>query len=164
MAQTNNGFLEPSRLSFELSDSGFLYMTLDGERTFVTPYLAFPLELEDRYVSFFDRDKNELGMLESLEGLDEKSADAVRRELKRRYYCPKIKRILDVDSKMGVSLFKVETEDGKELTLTVKDPYKSTVRITPTRFFIVDRDGARYEIPDTEALDKKSFSKLELYL
>ena len=32
------------------------------------------------------------------------------------------------------------------------------------RIFILDVDGNRYEIPDVEALDRKSYKKIELYL
>ncbi|MBQ9545506.1 MAG: DUF1854 domain-containing protein [Clostridia bacterium] len=149
---------------FELSENGFLYMLDGGERTRVTPVLAFPLEITDGYVGIYDPEGEELCIIEKLSDLDPADAGALKTALERRYYCPKIKKILSVESKAGIAMWKVETEDEKEIEFAMRDPYKSMIRVSDTRFFAVDRDGARYEIPDIEALDKKSFSKLEIYL
>ncbi len=165
MERPEAGFMDASKLRFELTDGGFLYMTRDGSsRQRVIPALAFPLEITDGYVSLFSEDGDELGMIESLASLPQADAGALKTAIDRKYYCPKIKKILSVESKAGIALWKVLTEDGKELEFAMRDPYKSMIRVTDRRFFALDRDGARYEIPDIEALDKKSFSKLEIYL
>ena len=164
MERPDPGFRDGSELRFELSESGFLYMLDKDARTRVTPSLAFPLEITDGYVGIYNEEGDELCMIESLSSLAPSDAAALAKALDRKYYCPKITKILSLESKAGVAMWKVLTEDGKELEFAMRDPYKSMIRVSDRRFFALDRDGARYEIPDIEKLDKKSFSKLEIYL
>ena len=44
------------------------------------------------------------------------------------------------------------------------DTFSSLLKVGGTRVFVNDIDGNRYEIPDLEALDHKSFKKIELFL
>lgn len=160
----NNDTKKKNAPRFEMSENGFLYMLGENSRTRVIPFLAFPLEITDGYVGIYNSDGEELCMIESLSELEPHDAEVLKTALDRKYYCPKITKILSVESKAGIAMWKVLTEDGKELEFAMRDPYKSMIRVTDRRFFAIDRDGARYEIPDIEKLDKKSFSKLEIYL
>lgn len=158
-------FLSPDNTRFFLSQGGFLMMSIDeGESIRVIPYYAFPLEMTDGYVGIYDEDFNELGMIKKIDSFAPEQAALIKKELARRYYSPKIKQILSVKNKMGLSIWTCVTAEGEKLTLSVKDAYKSMIRVNEKRVFIVDKDGARYEIEDLEKLDKKSFHKMELYL
>lgn len=158
-------FLSADRAEFSLSPNGFLMLRLEGaEAKRVIPAYAFPLECTDGYVGIRDAEGEELGVIRALSDFPEEQAQMLRRELDRRYYSPKLKKILSIKNKAGLSLWTCVNQEGKTINITLKDAYKSIIRVTDRRFFVVDRDGARYEIEDTEALDRKSFHRLELYL
>ena len=53
-------------------------------------------------------------------------------------------------------------------SFTLQDTFRSIIKSPrddgTERIFILDVDGNRYEIPNVEALDRKSYKKIELYL
>ena len=158
-------FLDPQQVRFSLSPNGFLMASLQGGasvRVFVCS--AFPLEVTDGFVSLYDQDRRELGMVHKLQELAPDQRQLLEQELSRRYYCPTIRKIYSIKTKMGMSVWDCGLTDRGRVTFTVKDTYKSIIRVNEHRMFVVDADGARYEIPDADTLDKKSFHKLELYL
>ena len=157
-------FLSPEKVSFFSSSKDFLKMKSSESENFVSLTYAFPMEINDGYVGVYDLEGNELGMIRAISDFPEDQALLIKKELDRRYYCPKIKRIVSVKTKMGMTFWECVSDEDEKLSFSVKDTYKSVLRINEKRFFIIDRDGARYEIEDTSALDKKSFSKLEIYL
>ncbi len=158
-------FLTPDRAEFSLSSGGFLFLSLDGAPPVrVVPSYAFPLSFTEGYVALSDGQGEELGMVRSLLEFSPSQRELLQKELDRRYYCPKIRKILSVKVKAGLALWNCVDARGNKLNITVKDAYKSMIRVDERRVFLVDRDGARYEIEDLEALDKKSYHKLELYL
>jgi len=50
------------------------------------------------------------------------------------------------------------------LEISLKDTFGSIIRISDTYLVIVDVSGNRYLLPDVNALDRKSYRKIELYL
>ena len=83
--------------------------------------------------------------------------------MRKKYYAPKIKKILSLTERHGNSNWDCETDVGK-LSFSVKDTYRSLIRITPDRLYVCDVDGCRYEIESVKALDRRSYSKIDLYL
>ena len=83
--------------------------------------------------------------------------------LKRKYFCPTIKRINRLDEQFGYSMWEVETDIG-DMELVLRDTFGSIICITDTYLVIVDVSGNRYLLPDVTALDRKSYRKIELYL
>ena len=158
-------FLDPQKVRFSLSPNGFLMASRNGgDSVRVFLRYAFPLEETAGYVSLYDQDQQELGMLYKLSELSPDQRQLVEQELARRYYCPTIRKIYAIKTKLGMSVWDCGLTDRGRVTFTVKDTYKSIIRVDEHRMFVVDVDGARYEIPDADKLDKKSFHKLELYL
>ncbi len=127
------------------------------------PAKAFPFEKEETYLSLMDEEKEEIGMIPDLSVFPEDQAALLRRELKKRYFMPRITRILKIEDRFSTSYWQVETELG-DLDFSMKDTQKNIIRVTETRLILVDSDGCRYEIADHTALDRKSRSKLQLYL
>jgi hypothetical protein len=84
-------------------------------------------------------------------------------ELKRRYYAPVIDRIYSIKERYGFSYWKVHTADGN-VSFTLHDTYRSIIRAAHNHIIMLDVNGNRFEILDTEALDRKSYKKIELYL
>jgi hypothetical protein len=124
---------------------------------------AFPYDYPYEFISVLDRENVEIGIIRELSDIEPDAAELVKSELDRKYYAPVIDRIVSVKERFGYTYWHV-ISGGHELTFTVRDVYRSITKVTQTRIFISDEDGNRYEIPDTEALDRKSYRKIELYL
>lgn len=124
---------------------------------------AFPFDYPYAYVSVLDSDSKELGLIANIDDLGEDTAKILRDELDRKYYTPVIKQIISLKDKFGFSYWKVMTDEG-ELSFTLRDTFQSLLKVGGNRIFVNDIDGNRYEIPNLEELDRKSFRKIELFL
>lgn len=152
---------------FSLSEGGFLLMEQTGdiksESQRVVLHRAFPFEYPYGYISVLDTEQKELGLMENVTDFDEDTQKLLTAALERRYYMPVITSIESIKERFGFSFWKCHTEQG-EISFSVKDTYRSIWKVGKNRLVIIDAEGARYEIPDTEKFDPKSFRKIELYL
>lgn len=124
---------------------------------------SFPFNMPFEYISVQNKDQEELGLIRSLSAFSEETAELIRAELERKYYTPKIEKIITLKETRGFSFWRVISDAG-ELTFTLQDTSRSISRLGEDRAFVFDICGNRYEIESLSALDKKSFRKLELYL
>ena len=129
---------------------------------------AFPFDKPFEYISVLDGDGREVGCIRSLdEDFDQAVTDRLKRELEEAYYCPVIRRILSVKTQRGVSHWQVECDFG-ETSFSLRDAYADMRKLEEQnggeRLLITDIHGNRYEIPDTRALDRQSYRRIELYL
>ena len=101
----------------------------------------------------------------NLTQLDDASLRVVNEELHRRYLTSIVSRILSFRSKSGVSCLCVETGRGRR-DLVIEDLAGSS-RLLPARngggprLVLEDADGNRFEIPDIDALDRRSSRLLQ---
>lgn len=124
---------------------------------------AFPFDNPFSYISVLDKESKEIGFIKELADFDEDTQKIIVNELHRKYYAPIIQSILSVNERYGYSYWKVTTDAGA-LTFTLQDTYRSILKVGNNRVFIIDMDANRYEIPDVDKLDFKSYKKIELYL
>ncbi len=124
---------------------------------------AFPFNMPEKFISLQNKDSEELGLIKDISDLSREDQEIVREELSRKYYVPKIEKILTLKETRGFSFWKVITDAG-ELSFTLQDTYRSITRVSEDRAFIFDICGNRYEIKSISALDKNSYRKIELYL
>lgn len=124
---------------------------------------AFPFDLPYSYISVLDIESSEIGLIYDIDEMGENNAKLLRAELDRKYYSPVINQILSVKQKFGYSYWKVLTDEG-EMDITLRDAFQSLLKVGGTRVFVNDIDGNRYEIPDIEKLDRKSYHRIELFL
>lgn len=155
-------WLTPENASFVYKNN-FLYINYGGEEKRAFLCRQFPFELEWEFISVMDAERQEIGIVKSVELFGEEQRGLLVDELRRRYYAPVIERILSVKERYGFSYWKVVTTDG-EVSFTLHDTYRSIIHAGPTRIILLDVNGNRFEIPDTTALDHKSYKKIELYL
>ena len=162
---TDTYLLTPENSRFFLSSTGLLMVAVKEKdfegRAFLS--LAFPFKKEREYICVQNEAKEELGMIRALSDFDEKSRELVETELKKKYFAPKILKIVKLEEKFGSSFWDCQTDYGLR-KFTVKDPHRSILRLGEDRAYVVDVDGCRYEIESLEKMDKKSHSKIELYL
>ena len=157
-------FLTPENCSFKVSENGFLSASIDG-RDFVRVYLyrVFPHDMRDEFITVADADKNEYGIIRRLADFGHDVYEILLKDVEKRYFIPRILEIPSVEERFGNSYWTVETDIGKR-TFTVRDTYKSIIRIGEDRAIVLDEDSNRYEIVSLKALDKKSFRRIELFL
>ena len=159
---THTLWLTPENASF-IRKNGLLWLRLNGEEIRVSLRRNFPLEELWSFLSVLNEKEEEVGMIRDLSLFGQEAQTLLRAELERRYYAPVILRILSLKERFGFSYWKVVTADGK-MEFTLRDTYKSLVRLDEKRIFVLDVDGNRFVIPDVTALDRKSYRKIELYL
>ena len=154
-------WLTPENARFSFEDH-FLYIETGEVKARAFLIRQFPFELEWEFISVLNDDNEEIGIIRDV-SLFLEDAELLREELRRRYYAPKIKRILSVKERYGFSYWRVECNDG-EVSFTLHDTYRSIIHAGEDRVLMLDVNGNRFEIPAVSALDKKSFKKIELYL
>lgn len=159
---TKTVWLTPENASFSRKN-GLLWLSYGGNELRVTLRRNFPLEELWSFLSVLNDREEEVGMIRDLSQFGPAENDLLRSELERRYYAPVILKILSLKERFGFSYWKVETAEGK-MEFTLRDTYKSLVRLGGRRVFVLDVDGNRFVIPDVSALDRKSYRKIELYL
>lgn len=124
---------------------------------------SFPFDMPDKYISVQDKESEEIGMIRSLSDFDGETQKILSDELLRKYYSPKITKILSLKETRGYSYWRVLSDAG-EISFTLQDTQRSISKFGDDRAFITDICGGRYEIPSLAAFDKKSLRKLEIYL
>jgi len=110
-----------------------------------------PLSKPDCYWALRDGDDTELGVMQSLEGLDPDSRRTLEEELSRRYFLPKVTNVIKVRDEFGVVVWDVTTDAGVK-RYTVRNLRDSSVALTATRVLMTDVDGNRFEFPDIRTL------------
>ena len=137
----------------KISDLGRVYL-----------HRLFPYTELTTNISVMNKESEEIGIIENVSLFDKAgSSELILHELSVKYFVPKIKSILSLKEKFGFSSWKVSTDVGI-VTFTVRDTFRSMIRIGESRVYVLDNDGNRYEIEDFNKLDKRSYKKIELYI
>jgi hypothetical protein len=139
--------------------------TLEGDRSWreVRVARAFPLSDPDQYIGLRDGNDKDIGMLESLHGMDGESRMIIDEELERRYFTPQVTRVHSVVEAFGVVTWEVETTKGARRFL-VRNLKDNSYTLGGSRVMMTDVDGNRYEFPDARALGPKALLVLSKIL
>ena len=156
-------FLDPKTVTlFRTSpQDSVVRLTLIGDRSWrdVRVARAFPFSDPDKYVGLRDSDDKDIGVLTTLHGLDRDSRAIIDEELERRYFTPKVQRVLTVEEQFGVVTWEVETDRGTRRFL-VRNLRDNAFPLGPNRVMMTDTDGNRYEFPDARTLGPKAYAVL----
>lgn len=158
-------YITPQNAVFNATENGFVVAKLEDEEDFKRVFLnrVFPHDLHDEFISVCDDEQNEIGIIRTLDDFDEKTKTVIKRELERKYFSARITKILNVEERFGNSTWTVETTSGMRI-MTLRDTFKSIIRIGDDCAIVIDEDANRYEIESLSGLDKASFRRIELYL
>ena len=155
-------WLTPENASFYLKN-GFLFIKIEEKEQRAFLCRQCPFEMLREFISVLDDENHEIGIIKSLDLFAGEEKELLETELKRRYYAPKIIKILGMKERYGFSYWKVITEHG-EVSFTLQDTFRSIVHVGEDRLVLLDVNGNRFEIPDVKSLDRKSYKKIELYV
>jgi hypothetical protein len=150
-------YLDPSKLRFAKRGDA-LILTVQDDRSYlkVRPVRAFPLTELSEYVGLLDAiSGREIGMLRSVRDLDGPTRQLIQAELRKRYFIPKITRIVDAKKEFGTVYWDVETDRGRRKFI-MRHIRDSIHEIEPGRYLVIDIDGNRFEIPQLADLNSRS--------
>jgi len=158
-------YLNPDEIILRKTEGGFLALQIGDSEKYdrVNLYRAFPFSKENEFISVRDSEGKEIGILRSLDDFSGEKRALLLGELNRRYFTPIIERIHSIKEEFGYVYWDVKTDAGYR-RFTIKRDENSVINIDGKRVLIIDVDGNRFEIPDVEALDAKSYKKIELLI
>jgi hypothetical protein len=152
-------YLDPDQVKVFRGEDGGLYATIADEFTVLSPRFlrACPLTDPNRYISIRGPDPGgkEFGLLRRWQRLDPDSRRLVQAELERRYLHPRVKGIVSLKDYSGLQLCLLETDRGPR-EVTFRDARDNVIYLGATRVLVTDAEGNRYDIPNINALDRKS--------
>jgi hypothetical protein len=159
-------FLDPMKLKLFRTGGDAIRATVSDpqvgeERTYLLCQIAraFPLSEPEKFIGLRDGKDKDIGMLETLVGLDEASHKIVTEELERRYFLPRVLTVNKAKKEYESVTFDVETDKGPRVYV-VQNMRESSQEVQPGRVLITDRTGARFEIPDVYAAGKETLAVL----
>lgn len=153
--------LDTDKLDLIIDKYGDIQVTFAGSEVYkkVKPIRVFPYSLKYKYISLEDSEGEEIGIIEDLEELDEKSREIIRKDLDKRYFVPQIKKVNSIDHKLRTSSWKVETDRG---SFSFEIRKRSRIKyIGYNHLLIIDTNGCKYEIDDFSKLDMESRRLIE---
>ena len=121
----------------------------------VTLVRSFPRTAAHRMISLLDGDGKELGIIADLRDLDEESRKVAEDELERRYFVPRILRVVDIVEHFHTPACEAETDRGPR-RFEIRSGRGGDLQVLGPRILIRDADGNHYEIPDYRLLDRAS--------
>ena len=142
-----------------------LRLTILDDRSYLRVKIvrAAPLSHPNRYICILDPKDEEICMIDDPRLLQPEMADIIREELDRRYLTSTIEGVTSVRNEFGTSYWDVVTNRG-EREFVVQNASENAQWLGDHRLLLIDVDGNRFEIPDLNALDKKSLGYVELVL
>ncbi len=121
---------------------------------------ARPISGRGGEISFLDKNKREVLMLESLDPLDPESRKVAEEELAKRYLVPRITRVIRTMATFGIRYWHVQTDRG-ERRFALKHASKNTFWLSRDHLVLRDTLGCVYEIRPFSELDQRSRAEVE---
>lgn len=150
-------YLDPRKLRF-LTRGDVMSLTIEGDRSYLKVHAvrAFPLTELNEYIGLLDGvSGREIGLIRSMRELDSQQRQLVQAALNKRYFIPKITRIIQTKKEFGTVYWTVETDRG--LRQFIMRGIRDSIReVEPGRYLVNDVDGNRFEVPRIDALDPRS--------
>ena len=142
-----------------------LRLTIGSDRSYlkVKVVRAAPLSYPDRYISFLDGKDEEICMVDDLGELDEEARAIIAEELDRRYLTSVVEEVYSLRNEFGTSYWDVQTNRGRR-EFVVQNVAENAQWLGDHRVLLLDVDGNRFEIPNMEALDRRSLGLIEQVL
>ena len=154
MRTSHTMMLEPKRVRLTRAESRQLCLEIDGTvYADVRVRRAFPLESPFRYISFFDGEGTEIGMIDDVDALDEDTRGVLLEALDRTYFLPVVEDITQIAEEYGVLRADLETTSGPR-QIEIRGYQRSIRPLSRDRAIIEDVDGNRYELRNWRRLPK----------
>lgn len=159
---------QPNTQTFRLfhSPKDRLRLTIGEEKSYVTvkPTWAAPLSHPKKYLSLLNGKGEEIITLtEPEKELTGDSFAAVKEEIAKRYLTATVKSIISAKGEFGATYWHIESDRG-ERDFVTQSLQENAQWLSATHLLLIDVDGNRFEVPNTEDLDPHSRLLLETIL
>jgi hypothetical protein len=152
--------LDPKTAKFNRTPGGVLSLhTGSADYAEVLLFRAFPLSMQDRFISVRTPKGDEIGMIADVSELEEASRMEVLQELQLRYMIPRVTRIDKIKQLPGMWVWNLQTTLGP-IKLSMRNLHEHVQSVGRGRLLLSDLDGNRCEIADIDALDAGSRKQL----
>lgn len=121
----------------------------------VKPVWASPLSHPGKYLALVDGKGKQIVMINDVAALADDTRKLLEEELRRRYLTPQVTKVVELRYELGVTYWSVETDRGDREFVT-QSLHENAQWLGEQHLLIIDVDGNRFEIPDIDALDKRS--------
>ncbi len=157
--------MQPETLKLFYEPKDRLRLTVGDEKSYhtVKPVWAAPLSRPNQYLSLLDGKGKEIVTLPDPSVLPPDSLAAAQEELRRRYLTATVQAITHARQEFGATYWSVATDRGDRDFVT-QNLQENAIWLSPTHLLLLDVDGNRFEILDTEALDAASRRYVETIL
>lgn len=149
--------MNPTELTLFYEPKDRLRLTVGQDRSYMTvkPVWSAPLSQPKKYLSLLNTKGDEIVMVKNPEELSESSFKAVQEELYRRYLTACVHKILHAKVEFGATYWHAVTDRGEREFVT-QSLQENAIWLSETHLLLIDVDGNRFEIPDTQSLDTQS--------
>lgn len=159
-------YLNDKNAHFSLNEGGFISLDFNGTKyDRVLIFRAFPFSEANKFLSVRESiGRNaEIGIIKDLDDIAQNEREIILRDLKLRYFLPKIKNIRGVKSEHGHSTFLVTTDYGS-MRFIVRSSGDAVTMLSDSRLIFTDIDGNRFEIEDINKLSAVEIKRINLFL
>ena len=159
-------YLTKDNAVFERTQGGFVSLTFEGKTwDRVQVIRLFPFTEPNGFISIrtVEERSREIGVIKDLKDVSKETKKLLLEQLNLHYFTPIIQKVLSIKDEYGYAYFHVLTDRG-ECRFTINMGASAVTRLSEKRLLITDLDENRFEIPDTEKLDRGRHRKIELYL
>ncbi len=119
----------------------------------------FPITGLTKYIALLDKDGNEIAVIRNIDDLSPESKKVVQNCLTEYYMIPHITRFIKMSEKFKIWMWTAETDKGI-CTFEIRNHITAIKPLYDGRVLIKDANDNRYEIPDINKLDKKSYNMI----
>jgi len=150
-------YIDGPEVKITVNDGIFVDLDFyDGRKiTMLEPKRLFPISGLTKYITLLDEEGNEAAIIRNVDALLPESRQVILNCLEEYYMIPKIKRLIKRSEKFRIWLWTVETDRGVH-TFEIINHIVSIKNLYDGRILIKDANDNRYEIPDFNALDRRS--------
>ncbi|MCC6483640.1 MAG: DUF1854 domain-containing protein [Armatimonadetes bacterium] len=152
-------FLDPQQVTLRKVGDDLALSLPDVSYFQVEARRAFPLSNKYLYVTFFDHQEQEIGMLKDIRQLPIEMRKLLEDELEQRYFTARIRRVRSMKEEFGLFRLMVETDKGPR-EFFLRNLRDNVVRLPNNRIILIDMHGNRFEIRDVSRLDGRSLSNI----
>ena len=152
--KTLQQLLESDSIRLSRDDSGKLCMSVaDDSFDDVTVRRAFPFDRPFQFISFYNSDGEEIGMIGDCEDLESVSKEILQDALLRTYFLPLIQSIEHIGEEFGVINADVVTSSGPR-QIEIRGFHRNIRPLSKNPAIIEDVEGNRYELRNWKQLPK----------
>lgn len=149
--------MKPADLLLFYHPKDRLRLTVRDDRSYLTvkPVWAAPLSHPNHNLALLNVKGDEIVLVENPDDLPAESLAAVKQELHRRYLTATVSSIVHAKVEYGATYWSVETDRGARDFVT-QQLQENAIWLSDSHLLLLDVDGNRFEIPDTNGMDDRS--------